>query len=362
MTMEATGGGDVGAGAPSGGDTGGGGSTAPEPGSTSVADALGKGDGLESDGDTPERKAAKSKGGETKAETAAAVARYKALIAGQEVEHDGPTLAKMVADDYEVELTGPGGKPWRGTRQALQRLAQQGLGFEQKMRALTEREQRFSQQVELARTDPKARVAFLMTHLGIDDPDQFIIEQYQQLDQKRQRIVELQKAGKGDEAYRLHQEIIQERMERKDLLERAIATRQQQERQHAQALQQHQSKVREAFEKAGVPFSEETFKMAEAAHKRWAEIDVPKTYAEIAEEVAKEQRNAFFKRLRSIPREKLGTELPEDWRRLVREWELEQAKVAKKEERAAPPAKKEEPASGTKPKGQSVADFLARER
>lgn len=267
---------------------------------------------------------------------AAAIARYKALINGAEVEHDGPTLAKMLSDDFEHEIVGPGGKPQRLTRKEMERLVQQGMGFERKMNALTAREQRAAEELELARKDPKARMAYMMTRLGIEDPDQFIIEAYQQLDGKRRRITELYQQGKGAEAYELQQQLIQERMERKELLERTLGQREQQERQYKQAIEQHRGKVQQAFEKQGIPFSPETFEMAEKAGKHWADLGYEKKYEDIAAEVAKELRGQFHKRLRGIPREKLLAELPEDWRRTMRELEAEAAKVAKKEERAAP--------------------------
>ncbi len=327
MTMEAgTSSADTGGGNTGTGDGGGG---------PSVADAIGNGRAREVGSDASEaadKTRAKGKDGKD-APTAAEVARYKALVGGQEVEHDGPTLAKMLSDDYEHEFTGPGGKPWKGSRAEIERMVQKGLGYEVKNRALAEREQRFQQQLELARKDPKARLAFMMAHLGIEDPDDFVIERYKELDQQRQEHARLIAAGKGDEAFALSQRLAEERLERKKYLENVTGQRQQAQQQQQQAQQQHQGKVRAALEKLGVPFSRETFELAEQIHQKWAELDIPKTYAQIADEVAKQHRDGFHKLLRGIPREKLLTELPNDWRRQLRELEADAAKAIKKDER-----------------------------
>lgn len=273
-----------------------------------------------------------------KESTAEAVkALYKVRHGGAEVELPGDELAKRASDDWEHEFTGPGGKPYRMNREQLIRHAQLGIGAENKMRALSERERAFTQSIDFAKKSDADKLAFMVSHLGIEDPDMWILQQAQSLQQKRAHIQELEKAGRGQEAYELRQKIIEERLSREKHLEQARQKHEAEERQHQERTKEHHGKVQGAFEKAGVPWSRETFERAEAIHKRWAQIDVPKTYDEIAAEVAKEFRDERIKELRAFVKREGIKWFPDDLRRELRELELESAKVAKKE--GAAPAK-----------------------
>lgn len=286
---------------------------------------------------------------------------FKYKRGGAEAEADGEALARMVSDDYEHEFTGPGGRPHKMKYTDLVQHAQLGLGADAKMRALAEERKRFDEEVRAAAGDDNARMAFMMQRLGIEDPDMWAIERAQTIAQARQQAAELMQQGRGGEAVAILERLQAERMQRRDMLDRAMKQRAESERESGERMQRHQANVRAAFEKAGIPWTRDNFEAAEAAHERWARLDIAKSYGEIASEVGKGLSDRRAAELReAIKRDGLGY-FPEDVRRMIREMELEAAKAAKREGKAPEPKAQARPAEEA-PKGQTMAEYMRSQR
>jgi hypothetical protein len=337
--------------------------TATEPGTQTVADAVGRtrvGEAEERDAEgKPKPRAAKDA-----SEAAKAKALYKYRRAGAEAEADGDTLARLVGDDWEHEFTGPGGKPRKMTYTDLVRHAQMGVGAQQKMTQAAEEQRRWREAVDFANKSDDDKLAFMVSHLNIEDPDMWILKQADALEQKRSQIIELEKAGRGAEAYELRQKIIEERLARGKRLEEQRAQREQHERQRQEQSRERETKAREAFGKVGLEWGPDIERRANTIADKWAELDIRKTYDEVAAEVAAVVRDERIRELRAILKRDGLKWFPEDLRRELREMELEAVKAAKKE--AAAPAKAEVERAAAKPveesKGVSAREFMRRER
>ncbi len=311
----------------------------------------------------PKPKDAKDANGQTAADKAA-VARYKARINGEEIEHDGPTLAQMLSDDYEREVLMPGGKPAKLTNAEIIRLAQQGTGAQTKLREAAEMVKRQQAIIDAGKEDVPA---YLREHLGIEDPEDWIRQAAAILHKRDNRILQMIQSQDPQVQYegvRLQQQLSDRRAAESRKLQQSVEAREATARQESEAKERSRGEIARVFKEQRVPWSDETEAMG---RKLYSEHKQATGLALSTEEVAKAVRREIWKarraELESLQDDEIPQFMGDKLRERIRTLELALAKAGKAAAKEAAPPKPQADAEWTKPRpGEDERDYNRRMR
>lgn len=288
--------------------------------------------------------------------------KYKLRVGEVEEELPGDELVKRLSDDYEHEIPGPGGKPWRGTRAEMVRMAQRGLGAEMKMREAAAIQKRLADMDEAGKQDVPA---YLHERLGIEDPEEWIRQAARQLFQRDQRVMQLmqsQDANERWEGFRMQTELANAVAARKGALAKKLDADAAAQREQQQNVAARKAQAQEVFKAARVPFNAETEAIGQ---KIWTDhfeaTGLRMTDQEVAAAVKREYTRARRAELEALADEDVFPLLGDKLRERLRALELAAIKGAKAAAKAAEPEKKDTAAESRRPKpGEDERDWRKR--
>lgn len=300
-------------------------------------------DGPDDAPDKPEAKA-KPKEGERKA--------VKLKRRGEEREvdlEDRDSVEKLLReldDDHEDEWNGPGGKPVKLNRQALQRRVELAEGALQSMELTAKERKEVKAELSWAKDNIED---WMESEGGVEDLDSWVLERAEKIWRRQMAGTPQLPNGEQNPDYNPHEyhRMLMERAEqkatRKARVERALGEQRQKAEQQQSERARYDAAHRDAFQKLGTQGNDVLLDLAMKRLGQYQRAGAKTTPQSVAADALEAYDTMLMSRFDALDTAGKLRILGDKRRGVLREAEVEAAKLQKREQKQA--AKAEEPAT-----------------
>jgi hypothetical protein len=262
---------------------------------------------------------------------APATPKVKIRRGGKDVEHDPSELPKLLSDDYEHEFSGPEGKALKLKWPDITRRVQLSEGAMDKMREAAKERAELAQAREWGKQNVPE---YLQAHLGVEDFDQFIIDNAKKMVARQEQLAELQ----ARDPYEYQRTVAKQATEAAN---NRLAWERHQQEQQAQAREvsertaRNVAQVAEGLRAVGLKGSDSDIDLAEKVWKEYSEVGYKLTLQDLAALTKQKKLDNIRAELDAFDQDGFFELAGDERRAKFREWEMIAAKGAKKDARAA---------------------------
>ncbi len=301
-------------------------------------------------------------GGEGGAAKTAAEKRYQLKWLGRDHDLSEKDLLERFSDEYEFDFHGLGGKPLmengkplKANWQRIVRAVQKDAGAAESARKANETAKQYNDRMQWGK-QPENRRAFMQREMGVENYDQWILQEAGKAHTKRKEMVELSQTNPVEYERRLRADYEAGQKEMQESQSR-LQRQQQGEQQREQKKAAFFERVGGELKKLHVPLNGRTREVVDQIMQDYAAVGAELTYPELAAAVRESYQQDVFGYLDAHDDESLLKVFGDKRRERLRRAEIERLKVQRK---AAPPEPKPRTSPRTEQSGTTIADFMRR--